>query len=93
MGFSLANIGKALKKIQGSDNQLLKGVRNFGQGMAQADGGIGEQLAAGGAGVAGGMLNDKFNPTDEQKRKKRLGLLNDAPMSPTSAAINGMYDA
>lgn len=63
MGFSFKGIGKAISKLQNSDNKMLKGVRDFGEGMADAPAGssVGERLAGGGMGVGGGIIKSKFD--------------------------------
>lgn len=64
MGFGnfFKSIGKGIKKLHESDNPVLKGIRDFGEGMADApDGsGVGERLANGGVGVGGGIIKNQL---------------------------------
>lgn len=58
------SIGKGIKKLQSSNNPVLQGLKNFGQGMSHAnpDAGVGETLAMGAAGVGLGAAGNKLNP-------------------------------
>jgi len=57
-------IGRALEKLQTSDNKMLKGIRDFGEGMADAPAGssVGERLAGGGIGLGAGVIKPKIKP-------------------------------
>ena len=57
-------IGRGVKKLHESDNPVLKGIRDFGDGMADAPEGssVNERLASGGIGVGGGIIKGKLDP-------------------------------
>lgn len=64
MGFGnfFKSIGKGIKKLHESDNPVLKGIRDFGEGMADAPDGssVSERLAGGGVGVGGGIIKSQL---------------------------------
>lgn len=61
MAFSLKGlfkgIGKQMDKAQ--ESPIGKALRDFGKGASQSEGGLGEALAMGGAGVGMGALTKK----------------------------------
>ncbi len=72
------SIGKGVKKLQGSNNPVLLGLKNFGKGMSHADpeAGIGETLAMGAAGVGlgavGGKLDKELDPVSKPKEMPKI---------------------
>ena len=61
MAFSLKGLFKGIGKQMGKaqESPIGKALRDFGTGASQSEGGLGEALAMGGAGVGMGALTKK----------------------------------
>lgn len=75
-------IGRALEKLQTSDNKMLKSIRDFSDGMANAPAGasVTERLASGGMSTGVGAL--KRNP-----QKKPVMHTNKEPQAPEEPPV------